>query len=383
MPKILFCLIFTLLITPVSFAEPFWGSKVSQPVNTPSNKLKAGQFIWKGDIAPAGPTVAEINLAEQRFYLYRNGVLIGLSTASTGKGRRSTPTGIFSVLTKIRHHRSRKYNNAPMPYTQHINNTGIAMHAGKLPGYPASHGCIRLPSAFARLLFKSSFIGMPVVISREKNSAAASIKAGVLSTNEPFRWQPEKASLGAASIVMSKADQRIFVYRNGVEIGRAKLSLTNMDKSFGTHAYLLHQGEGDSINPFLNHDVSSAWVTIKLPKSLKQKQAILKGGLLQNLQIPASFSTAVNEVLTSGTSLYITDSSVLEHEITALALNAVAGNQQKQALAVPSKTPIAKVDEWSSVAALAEIENLQVDMKDMQKQVEKIKSELSSIEKLL
>lgn len=159
-------LVSIVLFAPALFAEPFWGSRTSQAFDIAPQKLKPGQFIWKGNAVPFGPMMAVIRLAEQKVYVYRNDALIGVSTASTGKRRRSTPTGVFSVLGKSRFHRSKKYNNAPMPYTHWLTSKGVAMHAGKLPGYPASHGCIRLPSQFARLLFESSPVGMRVVITR-------------------------------------------------------------------------------------------------------------------------------------------------------------------------------------------------------------------------
>lgn len=379
MLQLLFGLVFTFIIIPMSWAEPFWGSKTSQPLDTLSQKLKPGQFIWKGDSIPAGPTVAEINLAEQRFYLYRNGVLIGLSTTSTGKYKRSTPTGIFSVLSKIRYHRSRKYNNAPMPYTQHITRSGIAMHAGYLPGYPASHGCIRLPSAFAQRLFKSSYIGMPVVISRHKTTLK---KERILSANEAFRWQPEKSDAGAVSILISRADQRILVYRHSIEIGRAKFSLISPDKAFGTHAYLLHQKKEGKINPFLNQNVTAAWVTIALPGFPKAKETFLGQSLLQRIKIPLEFAKAINSILTPGTSLYITDSSILQHEISDLALTALLRHQQPVPVIKP-QTPMIKIAKEKSTKDLIEIERLKKDMSNLQNQVEQIKNELNSIEKQL
>ncbi len=154
------------LFAPTLAAEPFWGSRTSQAFDIAPQKLKPGQFIWKDSTANLGPMMAVVRLAEQKVYVYRSDALIGVSTASTGKRKRSTPTGIFSVLGKSRFHRSRKYNNAPMPYTHWLTSKGVAMHAGKLPGYPASHGCIRLPSQFARFLFESSPIGMRVVITK-------------------------------------------------------------------------------------------------------------------------------------------------------------------------------------------------------------------------
>ncbi len=164
--RIISFLVSTILLAPALCAEPFWGSKVSQPIDIKPQKLKPGQFFWRGNSVPAGPMMAIVKLTEQKVYVYRNDTLIGISTTSTGKRKRSTPTGVFNVLGKSRFHRSRKYNNAPMPYTHWLTSKGIAMHAGKLPGYPASHGCIRLPSQFARLLFESSSVGMQVIITR-------------------------------------------------------------------------------------------------------------------------------------------------------------------------------------------------------------------------
>jgi lipoprotein-anchoring transpeptidase ErfK/SrfK len=162
--RIFSILILTFFVTPTLVAEPFWGSKISQAIDTAPHKLRPGQFIWKSSAVPLGPMMAVVRLAEQKVYVYRNDALIGVSTVSTGSRKRRTPTGIFTVLNKSRFHRSKKYNNAPMPYAQWLTSKGIAMHAGKLPGYPASHGCIRMPSQFARFLFESSPVGMRVVI---------------------------------------------------------------------------------------------------------------------------------------------------------------------------------------------------------------------------
>jgi lipoprotein-anchoring transpeptidase ErfK/SrfK len=101
-------------------------------------------------VAPSGPVLAIISLPVQRCSVYRNGVLIGVSTVSTGKAGHRTPTGVFTVLQKHIDHRSNLYNSAPMPYMQRLTWTGIAMHAGNLPGFPASHGCVRMPLTFAK-----------------------------------------------------------------------------------------------------------------------------------------------------------------------------------------------------------------------------------------
>ena len=115
--------------------------------------LKPGEFLWYPQIAPEGPVVLVVSLDEQRAYVYRNGIAIGVSTISSGKAGKDTPTGVFTILQKNKDHRSNLYNNAPMPYMQRLTWDGIALHGGALPGYPASHGCVRLPLEFARQLF--------------------------------------------------------------------------------------------------------------------------------------------------------------------------------------------------------------------------------------
>src|SRR5690242_17767327 len=105
-----------------------------------------------------------VDVKTQRAILYRNGIPIAATTISTGKPGRDTPTGVFTILEKQVEHYSSKYDNAPMPYMQRLTWKGVALHAGKLPGYPASHGCVRLPVAFARNLYGITTIGTPVII---------------------------------------------------------------------------------------------------------------------------------------------------------------------------------------------------------------------------
>ena len=128
-----------------------------------AQRLKPGEFLWAPQVAPEGPLLIVISLATQRAVVYRNGVPIGITTVSTGKPGHSTPTGIFTILQKHVEHYSNLYDNAPMPYMQRLTWGGIALHGGHLPGYPASHGCVRLPHEFARLLFGVTRVGMTVV----------------------------------------------------------------------------------------------------------------------------------------------------------------------------------------------------------------------------
>ena len=127
-------------------------------------RLGPGQFVWEAEVTSTGPVFLVIDLTRQRALLYRGGVPIAASTISSGSKGRETPTGLFTILQKEVVHRSRTYDDAPMPYMQRLTAQGVAMHAGRLPGYPASHGCIRLPRGFAVKLYAVTKIGTPVMI---------------------------------------------------------------------------------------------------------------------------------------------------------------------------------------------------------------------------
>jgi hypothetical protein len=127
-------------------------------------QLKPGQYLWRDVPEDAGSQRVVISLSDQLAYLYRGDTLVAVSTISSGKDEKPSPTGIFSVLDKRPFYRSKKYDNAPMPWMQRIDQYGIALHGGFNPGYPASHGCIRLPVAFAKKLYSVTDIGTPVYI---------------------------------------------------------------------------------------------------------------------------------------------------------------------------------------------------------------------------
>ena len=130
----------------------------------PTFELEPGDYLWNPDASPAGPLVVVVSLPEQRAHVYRNGVRIAVSTISSGKPGHETPTGVFPILQKREEHYSNLYNNAPMPFMQRLTWDGIALHAGRIPGTPASHGCVRLPHEFARKLFSITEHGSTVVV---------------------------------------------------------------------------------------------------------------------------------------------------------------------------------------------------------------------------
>src|SRR5437660_12179415 len=92
---------------------------------------------------------------------------VAAAAVSTGMPGHPTPMGVFSVIQKDRYHHSNIYSNAPMPYMQRITWSGVAMHQGVVPGHPASHGCIRLPPAFAKRLWSITRIGVRVIIAQD------------------------------------------------------------------------------------------------------------------------------------------------------------------------------------------------------------------------
>ena len=125
--------------------------------------LKPGKYLWR-DVPARGDERVVVSLGDQRAYLYRGNTLVAVAAVSTGTKKNPTPPGIFNILEKKTMHRSRKYDNAPMPFMQRIDRFGIALHAGHNPGRPASHGCIRLPSDFAKKLYAVTDVGTPVLI---------------------------------------------------------------------------------------------------------------------------------------------------------------------------------------------------------------------------
>jgi hypothetical protein len=301
---------------------PFWGAKASLPIDTPMNELKKGEFLWMGDAVIAGPVIMVVSITEQRAYVYRNGVLIGATTISTGRPGHLTPTGVFTVLQKQKEHRSTIYDGAPMPYMERLTWGGIALHAGGLPGYPESHGCIHLPSEFARRLFEVSPNGMTVVIGTEATAPARVAHPGYLAPvqivggqpiervplapAEDERWHPELSSSGPVSIVLSQGSQRVVVYRNGIEIGRARLTVTG-DAPLLNHALVLAQGPSSVPDPYVPDPTKFSWLRIGVPGHMGEQGTQVDPTAVARLRIPADFAAKVNAILTPGATLFVTN----------------------------------------------------------------------------
>ena len=216
---------FLLMLASVPEAPALTAGTVAQA----AARLRPGQYLWAPQVAPSGPMIMVVNLRTQRATVYRNGIPIGITTVSSGRPGHETPPGVYTILQKEADHRSNLYNNAPMPFMQRLTWDGIALHGGALPGYPASHGCIRLPEAFARLLFAESRLGMMVVVTRlDTMPVMAATEAAPLLPDriEPTLWKAEKRGAAALSVVVSTTDREVRVIRDGKEIGAAPVTLT-------------------------------------------------------------------------------------------------------------------------------------------------------------
>lgn len=296
-----------LLGTPILFGA---ARALAQDIEAPSmaqaiQELKPGKYLWFPEVAPAGPVLLVVSLKAQRAYVYRNGVPIGVTTISSGKAGYETPTGIFTILQKHVDHKSNLYDDAPMPFMQRLTWDGVALHAGNVPGYPASHGCIRLPLAFARLLFGVSRLGMTVFIAQDQPVPRLAPTPDFLRGDAAGReedageiWTPQAAPSGPLSIVISAADQRILVLRNGVRIGAARVRIEGAVTE--PAAYSLTGIEGDQFR----------WVRLALPNQPAGAQSAVSQEERARLRLPAAFQQKMRAILTPGTVAIVTPDSL-------------------------------------------------------------------------
>lgn len=270
-----------------------------------ARSLKAGEYLWAPETAPEGPMLMVISLQTQRAVIYRNGLPIGITTVSSGKPGHETPTGIFTVLQKEQEHYSNLYNSAPMPFMQRLTWDGIALHAGTLPGHAASHGCIRLPAKFARLLYSATKLGMTVVVTNKSALPSIAAAADLIGGKKPIVspvamldafWQPERSPTGPVSVVVSSADQAMTVIRGGRIIGRTKVVVSKRI----SHPYLYsYKGAAAGSGG------TEQWARVALPG-----QAIDDELTPADIAIPDEFRAGVTAILATGATVVITPDSL-------------------------------------------------------------------------
>ena len=228
---------------------------IAEALAGPARRAKSSSpFEWHPERSPAGPLAIIVSLTRQRAFVYRNGIQIGTSRCSTGMKGHDTPTGVFTILQKAKEHYSSIYDDAPMPFMERLTWDGVALHAGKVAAYPASHGCVRLPAAFAAKLYEITQVGTPVIIASDHTQPASVFDPGLIlgakATTElgkaakKAKAKPKFASTDAVtSILVSRADKWIFVLQNGEIVAQGQVTIANRGKPLGSHVFVLQKGD--------------------------------------------------------------------------------------------------------------------------------------------
>jgi hypothetical protein len=307
-----------LLATSFSMERPSFHTK-GTPAGKPTGLLRPGQYWWNPQLSPQGPVVLLVSIPQQTMHVYRNGILIGRSTVSTGSKGHDTPGGVFTILEKKETHRSKKYDNAPMPNMQRLTWTGIAMHSGQLPGHPASHGCIRLPYDFSQLLFATTSKGGTVVVGDGKTPTPhLAANPGLMLAPKDFtpamlrplaandyEWHPERSPSGPITIVISAADHALYVYRNGNPIGRGALEITGRGR-VGGHVFTLLEGTTGKPSQLAPGREARRWMRVT-----SEGRGVEADELASRLRFNQEFATKLADEIAPGTTVIVTDQPVV------------------------------------------------------------------------
>jgi len=286
----------------------------------PTGLLKPGEYWWRPELSPSGPLMVLVSIPQQGMNVYRNGILIGRSSVSTGSKGHATPGGVFTILEKKKTHYSKKYDNAPMPNMQRLTWTGIAMHSGNLPGYPASHGCIRLPYDFSQLLFAATSKGGTVVVGDGKTPtphlasnpglllAPKDFSPAMLRplTRDDYDWQPERSESGPITIVVSSADRALYVYRNGNAIGRGAIDISGSG-GLGERIYSLLEGTTGKESSLVPGREGRRWMSVTTTSG----RNVPAEKIAERLRLNPEFATKLYDTITPGTTVVLTDHAVV------------------------------------------------------------------------
>jgi hypothetical protein len=288
-----------------SHAGPTRAAKAYQRREAKRHQSKANQE----QPLPQGPFQIVVAIARQQVTLYGQNGPIAHAAISTGEPSHPTPLGVFSVISKHKWHQSNIYSGAPMPYMQRITWSGIALHAGPLPGYPASHGCIRLPQDFAIRLWGTTKVGARVIVTREPaapveinhpnlfvpkkpaekvlavaSAAKPTDSAMPLAANLPGAARPIAATTmtqvtgsiaarpiesrpvsepprqnGPVSVFVSRKQNRLFVRQGFVPLFDLPLTIAEPDRPLGTHVF--------TAMTLKNDGTAMRWTVVSIPSS--------------------------------------------------------------------------------------------------------------------
>jgi hypothetical protein len=300
----------------VAMPQPSFHTK-GLPTGKPTGPMKPGEYWWQPQLSPSGPVVVLVSIPNQMMHVYRNGVLIGRSTVSTGSAGHDTPGGVFSILEKKQEHRSKKYQNAPMPFMQRLTWDGIAMHSGQLPGYAASHGCVRLPYDFSVLLYQVTSSGGTVVVGNGKTPTPyfASNPGPLLAPKDftpdmvralgkdDYDWKPERASSGPITIVLSSADRALYVYRNGNAIGRGALETKG---KLGESVFTMLEGSAGRPSTLAPGRDAGRWMSVSGARTSPEK-------IESRIHFNPDFANKIAGEIGPGTTVLVTDKPVVRN----------------------------------------------------------------------
>ena len=312
---------------------------------------------------PKGPLQVIVSIRDQRVSLYENAALVERSSVSTGTRYHPTPVGVFSVIAKQRWHRSNIYSGAPMPYMQRITWSGIALHAGVVPGHPASHGCIRLTNGFAIRLWHLTKRGTRVIIAPDdvqpveiasphlfkrkvpltspepqmatdptRNVATAEVarsapgagaqEAAGIRISSPASAPAVSQKIVPISVFISRRLSKLFVRQGFSPLFEAPVKIQDPEEPIGTHVFTAIESRGGEA------DIS--WTVVSMPpepplvvgrsgkpgeKPRKQMVEIsvptpsseTAGAALERIEIPQDAVERISELLTPASSLIISD----------------------------------------------------------------------------
>jgi lipoprotein-anchoring transpeptidase ErfK/SrfK len=278
-----------------------------------------------------GPYHIVVSINTQRVSLYGADGLIRTSGVSTGMRGHPTPMGVFTVIGKERFHRSNIYSNAPMPFMQRITWSGVALHEGVLPGYPASHGCIRMGSEFAVFMWNTTKIGSRVIVTQEEpapvsisslklftpppaprafataaaagdgKTTIAAAKNAVRAADEPILLVmqndgPDAAAQtpftkpkidayrnGPVSVFVSRKTGKLYVRYDYEPLFEAPVTIKNPDRPLGTHVYTAMEATNSGMR----------WSAISIPTPTKGEPVAAKPGRKGERQTAALNETDV------------------------------------------------------------------------------------------
>ena len=248
----------------LGLCRPLWASKPKSHFLKSGEKLKPGEYVWEPELSPEGPVAILVSLPEQMAHVYRNGLEIGVTTVSTGRKGHRTPTGVFMILQKDKHHHSNIYHNASMPNSQRLTWGGVFLHAGGLPGYPSSHGCVHLPLKFSAKLFEITHLGTAVIVADEASAPADVVHPGIILSGDADQMIAQERArelrkkhkavppaagdhpnrVPIASVVASGADRKSYLLKDGDIVDQNTITIANPNQPLGTHVLVLKTLEG-------------------------------------------------------------------------------------------------------------------------------------------